>query len=65
MSPKLSLCHSLCHLMEGTEEVQENRVKGEPQEVLESILEKFADVFKEPTGLPPPRAREHNITLQL
>ena len=51
--------------MEGTEEVQENRVKGEPQEVLESILEKFADVFKEPTGLPPPRAREHNITLQL
>ena len=32
--------------------------------LLEELLAGFGDVFAEPTGLPPPRSRDHSITLK-
>jgi len=32
--------------------------------LLEELLATFSDIFTEPTGLPPPRARDHSIVLQ-
>ena len=32
--------------------------------LLDELLATFSDIFAEPTGLPPPRARDHSIVLQ-
>jgi hypothetical protein len=31
--------------------------------LLEAVLDEFASIFTEPVGMPPPRARDHHITL--
>jgi hypothetical protein len=31
--------------------------------MLQAMLQEFTDIFAEPTGMPPPRTRDHSITL--
>jgi hypothetical protein len=33
--------------------------------LLQAVLNEFAPIFAEPTGMPPPRSRDHRITLVL
>jgi hypothetical protein len=40
-------------------------VCSSPASLLEELLSAFAGTFAEPSGLPPQRARDHNIVLKL
>jgi len=31
-------------------------------DMLQAMLQEFTDIFAEPTGMPPPRTRDHSIT---
>lgn len=36
---------------------------SEPRELLQALLQSYADIFAEPRGLPPPRRHDHHIRL--
>lgn len=59
-----SLLVSMFGLLEEKGESEENGLSQEQRRVLDEVLQNFVDVFDEPKGLPPVRAKEHRITLQ-
>lgn len=59
-----SLLVSMFGLLEEKREIKKDGLSQEQRCVLNDVLQNFAEVFDEPKGLPPVRAKEHSINLQ-
>ena len=56
--------HAVCWTGVATTSAPDVRTTIASESLLNELLASFGDVFAEPQGLPPPRARDHSIVLK-